>query len=99
MNKPRSTTLVAIEVMLASLVAATMMTLVPVSYVLAADPAHRGEIDILSVSHGVIIDEDSESAEQSSAAEAEVENSLSLEVEQGESPTLDRSHSITFGDG
>ncbi len=95
MNKPRDIALVAIVAALAvSMMGAT--TFVLDAY---ADHAHHGEIDILSVSHGVLIDEDSDSAEQSEVAEAEVENSLALAVEQGERPTLDRSHSITFGDG
>ncbi len=94
MNKPRDIALAAIVVVLAvSMMGATTFVLD-----VYADHAHHGEIDILSWS-GAAIDEDSDSAEQSSAAEAEVETSLALDVEQGERPSIDRSHSITFGDG
>lgn len=91
-NKTRHFVLVAIS----SLVAATI-ALAPISPVVAEN-AHKGHIEIESFS-GVDIDRDSESADQSSRAEVTVENSLDLDVEKGERPTVDREHSITFGDG
>lgn len=64
-----------------------------------ADKGHKGEIDVES--WGVVdIHEESESADPSDRAAVDVETSLNLDLEeQGERPSIDREHSVTFGDG
>lgn len=86
-----------IILVLASLVVVSVMTLVPVSYVMA-DP-HKDEIDVESWS-GVDIDKDLVAADQSDRAAVEVQNSLSLSLEEkGERPSIHRDNSVIFGDG
>ena len=80
-----------------SLVFFPVITLTSVNSV-QADDTHQREIDIISWS-GVDIHKESSSADKSSIAVVEVKNSLSLQIEQGERPSIDREHTITFGDG
>ena len=64
---------------------------------MATDP-HKKDINII-VWSGVDVDKDSESADQSTNSDVDVKNSLSLDVKKGERPSVDGTHSVTFGDG
>jgi hypothetical protein len=92
--------LLTISLILTSFLSGTVMILAPVDSLDAKDRAHHKWIDILSATNE---DGDKrltlESADKSSDAIVEVEDSLSLELEKGERPSIDREHTVTFGDG